>query len=453
MSSQYSIVDDGVQASTANAEHLSHALSAFVRPLLSKRTLTLDVRLVQTFVATLHVLLQFRHRTNGLLLSELGGYLATPDHAPAGTKRLSNLLRSPKWSSQQIEQEVWLQADDRLTEREQAQEPALLMWDESVIEKPESIQLEGLCAVRSSKARRLKRIKPGYYNPPGGPPICVPGMHWLTLLLLGTSGRPTLAAMKWWTTRGAFATSGRQTEVDLLDACQQQWGRRVISVFDQGVAGSPWLGLCLQRQLRFLVRWHKGYHLRDEQGRKRAPGRISGPKRSWGERRVWDARRRQWFQGGVVAIAVTHPDYEESLWLVVSRPGKGRPPWYVLSNEPVTCEEDAWKIVFADARRWQIEREFRYNKSELAMESPRVWQWETRLRLLSMLSLVYAFLLTLLDAAAEKLKLWLLRFWCHRTGKRCRQAETPLYRLRWAVSRLWTTHPPALLPSPLLNSG
>lgn len=31
------------------------------------------------------------------------------------------------------------------------------MWDESVLEKPESLRAEGLCAVRSSKAARLKR--------------------------------------------------------------------------------------------------------------------------------------------------------------------------------------------------------------------------------------------------------------------------------------------------------
>ena len=44
---------------------------------------------------------------------------------------------------------------------------ALVIWDESVIEKPESIALEGLGPVRSSKAARLKRIKPDYFNPPG----------------------------------------------------------------------------------------------------------------------------------------------------------------------------------------------------------------------------------------------------------------------------------------------
>jgi len=453
MSTQYSIWEQGVQVSPIVAQQLSQQLTAFVKPLLVELDERLDVRLVQTFVQTLHVLLQFRHRNQGLLLSELGAYLASPDHAPAGTKRLSNLLHSPNWQAQQIERYVWQQADARLEQLEQEGEPGLLLWDESVLEKPESIALEGLCAVRSSKARRLKRIKPGYYNPPGGPPICVPGMHWLALLLLGRQGPPTLASMQWWTTRGALATPSREQETTLLDTGTQRWGRRVIHIFDQGFAGRPWLGLCFQRQLRFILRWQKGYHLRDAQGNKRSPGRISGRKRSWGERRVWDARRQQWFQAGVVAIPVTHPDYEQPLWLVVSRPGKGRPPWYLLTTEEITCEDDAWKIVFAYARRWQIEMTWRFSKSELACESPRLWHWEPRLKLLLMVSLVYSFLVTLLDGTRDKLKAWLLRSWCHRTGKRCREATTSLYRLRWALSRLWSAHPPAALSSRRLNSG
>jgi hypothetical protein len=116
-------------------------------------------------------------------------------------------------------------------------------------------------------------------------------------------------------------------------------------------------------------------------------------------------------------------------------------------------EQDAWNVVFAYARRWQIEMTWRYNKSELACESPRLWSWENRLKLLLMGSIVYAFLLTLLDESWSALRGWLLRYWCHRTGKRCRQAATPLYRLRWALSRLWLTYPPALLRPRLLHSG
>jgi hypothetical protein len=409
--------------------------------------------LVQTFLATLQVLLEFRHRNNGLLLSELGAYLASPDHAPAGTKRLSNLLRSAKWAASLIERFIWQQAEQRVAALEQAGEEGLLLWDESVIEKPESIALEDLCAVRSSKARRLKRIKPGYSHPPGGRPIFVPGMHWLALLLVGRAGPPVLAAMKWWTTRGRFAQAGRDLAIEVLDACAKTWGRRLLHVFDRGFAGSPWLGLCLQRSLRFLLRWPKDYQLRDGQGQTRKTWQITRGKRSWSQRQVWDGHRQQWFQAGVLAVPVRHPAYSQEVWLVVSRPGKGQPPWYLLTTEPIRTEDDAWAIVFAYARRWQIEMTFRFEKSELGCESPRLWRWETRLKLLLMVSLVYAFLLTLLGERALPLRQWLLRSWCHRTGKRCRDTTTPLYRLRWAISRLWLTYAPSPLASRLLNSG
>jgi hypothetical protein len=156
---------------------------------------------------------------------------------------------------------------------------------------------------------------------------------------------------------------------------------------------------------------------------------------------------------GVLAVPVQHPHSAHSFWLVVSRPGKGQPPWYLLTTELIQNEQDAWNLIFAYARRWQIEMCFRYNKSELACESPRVWSWENRLKLLLMVSLVYAFLLTLLAEQSEALRAWLLRWWCHRTGKRCRETTTPLYRLRWAISQLWLTYDPRVLRSRLLNSG
>lgn len=78
------------------------------------------------------------------------------------------------------------------------------------------------------------------------------------------------------------------------------------------------------------------------------------------------------------------------------------------------------------------------------MESPRVWKWERREKLLLMVTLLYAFLLSLLASEWEELRDWLLDAWCHRTGKRSREVAAPLYRLRSALSRLWQ----AYLPSP-----
>ena len=80
-------------------------------------------------------------------------------------------------------------------------------------------------------------------------------------------------------------------------------------------------------------------------------------------------------------------------------PGKGRKPWYLLTNEPMATPDDAWRVVMAYARRWQVEMCYRSCKTDLAMESPRLWFWENRLKLLLMVSLAYALLLSLLAAA------------------------------------------------------
>jgi hypothetical protein len=149
------------QQKLRQAQEVGERLSAFVKPLIVQLDKQIDKRLARTFQLTLQAIITFRHTRYGLLLSELGGYILSPDRAPAGTKRLSNLLRSSKWSYQLICEFLWQQAAGAIERLERGKGPVLAIWDESVVEKPESIELEGLCPVRSSKAVRLKRIKPG----------------------------------------------------------------------------------------------------------------------------------------------------------------------------------------------------------------------------------------------------------------------------------------------------
>jgi DDE family transposase len=445
-----SILMQGKQASGSVSWQLGIQLQQFVAPLLVELDTLIDKRLVRSFLATLQVITLFRNRSYGLLLSELGAYITSADQAPAGTKRLSNLLRCTKWHHSLIERFLWGQAQQRVALLHAQHEEALALWDESVLEKPESIAVEGLCAVRSCRAARLKRIKPGYFNPPGGRPIFVPGMHWLSVLLVGKSeksGPPTVAKMQWWTTRGEHASERRVIQEQFLRECAAEWGERVVHVFDRGFAGGHWLQLLFSNLALFVMRWPLNYTLMDEQGIERKAWHFTRGKRSWQHRQIWDANHRCYRRTGVIAARVRHPSYPAPLWLVVSRPGKGREPWYLLTSEPVLTTSDAWRIVFAYARRWQIEMSFRYGKSELAVESPRLWRWDRRLKLLLMVTLVYAFLLSLLDHSHELLRQWLLRCWCHRTGKRNRDASVPLYRLRSAISRLWLDFPP---PSPAL---
>ena len=423
------------------AEECEGHLVRYLLPVLGDLNQRMDRRLVKTFLGLVMAIISHRHRNNGLLLSELGGYLLGAEACCAGAKRIGNLLHSEKWEAQQIEDFQWAQATQRVETIEAEGERALVIWDESVLEKPESLKAERLCAVRSSKATRLKRIKPGFFNPPGGRPVCVPGFHWLKILVIGHKGPPTLAHMRSWTTRGEQKSEKRVEEGEVLDQIDGLWGKEVIHIWDCGFAGNPWLTQAFLRGTRFILRWPKNYQLLDEQEQLKKPGEISKGKRSWDHRLVWDARRRCERKTGVIAFPVFDRTHRQPLWLVVAR-RKAQSPWYLLTSEPAHSPQLAWKIVFAYARRWQVEMALRYNKSELAFESPRILNWQSRLKLLSIAGLAYSFLLSFLNPALSNLATWLLRTFCHRTGKRSRSTPAPLYRLRFALSLLWLSHPP-----------
>jgi hypothetical protein len=440
------------QASQYQSDVLAELCYRFVRPLLRELHANMDRRLVHTFMDLLAVIVMHRHRNQGLLLSELGGYLLGAEHAPAGTKRISNLLHSRAWQSKLVEDYLWQQADQAIDQRLYPQDDVYVIWDESVIEKPESLKAERLCAVRSSKAQRLKRIKPGYYNPPGGRPVFVPGLNWLQIVITGMKGAPALAHLRFWTTRGEHQTAKREEEHDILRQLAQRWGKTVVHLWDRGFSGAPWLGLAFLYQVRFILRWQKNYKLIDPKGRLLKAWECSPGKRSLDHRMVYDARRRCERKTGIVFLPVQVPDFPDfPLTLVVSRTGKGRIPWYLLTNEPVASVDDAWRIVLAYNRRWQVELSIRYSKTELAFESPRLLAWEHRAKLMSIATLVQAFLFSLLDGLLLPLRDWLLDHWCHRTGKRNRSTAVPLYRLRLALSHLWLAYRPLTLPR--LNSG
>jgi len=436
----------------AAATEMQRRLVEFLQSFVVELDARIDKRLVRTLVLTVGAMIELRHPGCGLLLSELGGYILTPAQAPAGTKRLSNLLLSRKWHYGLIERFLWRQGDERIAELGGQGHEALVIWDESVLEKAESRKLEGLCAVRSSVAKQLSRIKPGFYQPPSRP-LFVPGMNWIGLLVMGMTGAPTVAAMRWWSSRGLGKSDKRTEEGKLLRHCFKRWGTQVLHVFDRGFAGSPWLAQLFNFRIRFVVRWQTGYKLLDGQGSKRKAWQLCRGKRSLGQRKIWDANRQCERTIGLYFTQVAHPDFPTiPLWLVVSRQGNGRTPWYLLSNQPIASVDQAFSLVRTYARRWQIEMAWRYTKSELAFESPRLHRWHHRLKLLLIATLAYAFLLSLLDPTLTAFRQRLLRTFCHRTGKRCRDASTPLYRLRHALATLWLAFPRTLDPL-LLISG
>jgi hypothetical protein len=426
----------------AKSQRMERELFRFLKPLLSELNQGMDRRLVSTFFGLVMAILLHRHRNNGLLLSELGSYLLGPERCRAGARRISRLIHSEKWKAKRIVRFMWQRATERVEAAWAEEERPLVIWDESVIEKPESLHAEGLCPVRSTKAVRLKRIKPGFFNPPGGRPVFVPGFKWLQVLVIGRKGPPTVAHLRWWTTRGERKQKKRKVEQAVLRKIDALWGKEVLHIWDRGFAGSPWLTTACLYAARFVMRWPKHYKLIDEEGSLRKAWEINRGKRSWEHRYLWDARRRCQRKTGIVAFEVMDPLGEIPLWLVVARRGQGQSPWYLLTTQTICSPDDAWQVVLAYARRWQVEMAIRYCKCELAFECPRLRKWQHRHKLLSIASLAFAFLLSLLAPALASLCRWLLHAFCHRTGKRSRETPAPLYRLRLALYFLWLNHPP-----------
>src|SRR6185369_2544579 len=150
-----------MEGKQAQADEMESRLVKYLKPVLSELNEKMDRRLVKSLLGLVMAIVKHRHRNNGVLLSELGGSLLGSEACQAGTKRISNLLHSQKWTADEIEKFHWEQASQRVEELQEQGERPLVIWDESVLEKSESLKAERLCVVRSSKANRLKRIKPG----------------------------------------------------------------------------------------------------------------------------------------------------------------------------------------------------------------------------------------------------------------------------------------------------
>ncbi|WP_247236629.1 transposase [Telluribacter sp. SYSU D00476] len=249
-----------------------------------------------------------------------------------------------------------------------------------------------------------------------------------------------VAFFRWYTRRGDYAQDRLLLQTSLLKEAVAAFGKQLWHIFDRGYAGSRWLAELFDHQATFVIRWPKRYQLIDSKGKRNA-WKIATGKTAQVRRQVWDAHLQQRRMAAALALPVTHADFpEHPLWLVVSRLGKGKEPWYLLTNQPCEHKDQLWSVVLAYARRWQIEACFRFSKSELAIQSPRLWFWQNRLKLMMMVTLVYAFLLQLMSPEKEMIRNELLRRWCHRTGKRCQLALTPLYRLRAALAALFSSY-------------
>lgn len=426
---------EGRQSSRLGQFYISkieHYLSEWLKVLDSH----IDKRLVRTFSDVFISIIRFRNRSFGLVLSELGSFVAHATQAPAGTKRISNLLRCKKWTHKLVESHLLGLGVKRVDQLKAKGKQVLFLWDDSVVEKPESWFVEGLCAVGSSKAKRLMRIKPGYYRPPAQR-VCVPGFEWSSVLMTTLDTIPALVMMRWWTTRGRECTDRRSVFLQMLKTICKQFKDNVLHVLDRGFASEWTLEKFFQYRQYFLIRWVKTHLFVDENGQEKKVSRFFKPKEAVCSRLIYDAVRDRYKRVKLFYTTVFHPDFpHQKLTLITCKPTTpGHEPLHLITNQTIQKPKDAWKVVFSYMRRWLIEQTFRYNKSELALESPRLWYWENRLKLMAIVALVYDFLLQILRNWSSMA--WItINTWCPRTGKKLAQAQAPLYRLRFAIQTI-----------------
>lgn len=447
MRSQYDIEQTKEQEQQRVAQELAQLLEIFLTPLLLLLDEKLDKRLVRTFVQSCVAIIRFRNHMQGLLLSELGAYMdnyrGLSTNGAAGTKRLSNLLRSLKWSVLDIDRYLLEEADKEVQRLKSLGKRILCPFDDSELEKPESAKLEGLCPVISSQAKRRNRSRRGLvFNVPIGKPIQVMGMPWTAAIIAGMDGPVKVAAMRWWTRSGDYATRLRQQQEELLRTLVRKWGRLLLYIFDRGFASGPWLKVLQTLGVRFVIRWIKTHIFIDTLGQEKKLWQILAGKKYRAHQPIRDSHTGEKMMADLIWTPVRHPDDPSQLYLVKAR--VKHQIWYLITNEPVHTEADAWDIFFSYKRRWQIETSFRYEKSELALESPRVWSMENRLKLLGIVTVVYAFLLHLVNPEHRMLVDKVLNLQCRRTGKWQQEVKIPLYRLRWAMSRLLERSRPTL---------
>ena len=392
----------------------------------------IDKRLVRTFYNLFISILIFRHTKMGLLLSELGAYICGPAHAPAGTKRISNLLRCKKWTHHLIDDYLFARTKERIAKMHTQHQRPLLLWDDSRIEKPESWFIQGLCSVYSTATQRMMKVKRGFYRPPMGR-VCVPGFKWTAVMLSCLGAVPSVCQMSWWTTRGKFKEHGSNVVFRLLKLINKDLGR-ITHVLDRGYATSNMLEWLFDFEQDFIIRWKKNHLLQHVHKGLKKTHLLARSFTGQHSKIVKNKPRGKTKRVTIAWCEVTHPDFpDEELWLVIARDKHNfNSPMYLITSIPVEDKVIAWEIFFSYIHRWEVEQGFRVCKSELGIQSPRLWWWENRLKLLAIVALVYDFLLQLIRNWSAWV-LGFLRHWCHRTGNRYRKASIPIYRLRIAI--------------------
>ena len=221
--------------------------------------------------------------------------------------------------------------------------------------------------------------------------MTVTGMQSTGALITGVEGMLQVALMSWWTTKGEDATNLRAHEEAMLRTCVRQWGEMLLHSFDRGYASGPWRQVLQAWRVKLVIRWKKGPCFFNATGEEKQLWQIGQGKKYLAHPHIQEVHTGEKMPCDRWWAPVWHAASTSQLSVVKVRVKKKI--WYLITNEPIRTANQAWELVCASRRRWQIETSFRYGKCELAMESRRLWSFENRLKLLGIVTLVSTFLL------------------------------------------------------------
>ena len=240
--------------------------------------------------------------------------------------------------------------------------------------------------------------------------------------------------MTWWTTKGKHKEGPDNIIWRLLSKCKKTFPKGTPHVFDRGYASEKILNYLFQFNQGFLIGWRKNVYLL-YQGKRLRIDKISRKTKARFCRVIYDKERKKTRKIPVAWTKATHPEHPDNqLTLLIVRNIKHHGgPMYLMCSLDIQNAQTAWEMVRTYAHRWEAGQGFRFLRSELGIESPRLWFWDNRLKLMGILTVVYDFLLQFLRKNEQVVEI-LLRKYCHRTGERYRNASIPLYRLRNAIS-------------------
>ncbi len=431
------------QTAEEESQWWAEQLETYLAPYRERLDAYLDRRVVGNLTAVVAGIVQTRVP---LTTSELGSTICGPAHAEAGTQRVQRALHHQGWQAEVIEALLWEEAERRRQELERQGETPLCIWDSSVLEKPESEKLEGLGAVRSSRVRRLARSRKGVFNRPSGMPVSVRGFEWESLLLVGKQGKPQVVAMSWWGREKGVEGQQRQHQERLLARVARQWGQTVRHVFDRGYGTGPWLSRLSHFRVRFVVRWKKGNKLIDAAGEERKAWQIATSANAPGERRPRGSGTR--IVGSIAARGCWPCPF-----VILSM--RGPCGWWSCAKA-----KDANPGICSPMSRWRprskpgtwpspMSRVGKLRNSSVfrkpnCSSSPYVCVTGSRAASCSCSS---HWPTAFSSGCCPLACCWpVLACWFDfepRADWRQWNAKLPLYRLRWALSRLWLTHPPS----------